>query len=213
MSEAQGMEALIARLAADAGPPAHDLRQLRGRVAAAALGAAAVAAVMALAGLGWRGDLPGALMVPTVALKFLWAGALGLTGALALTRAGQPGRRSVTAAALAPAALGGLVGGALWAVDPAPTPDFASPPFCVLAIVTMALPGLAAGFYALRAGAPVNLRMAGAAAGTLAGAGAAMGYALYCPVDSAGFVMVWYTAGVAAAAAMGAAAAPRVAAW
>jgi hypothetical protein len=207
------MEALIARLAAEAGPPAHDLRRLRGRVAAAAVGAAAVAAVMALAGLGWRGDLPGALMVPTVALKFLWAGALAVTAALALARLGQPGRRAVTLAALAPAAFAGVIGGALWAADPAPTPDFASPPFCVLAIVTMALPGLAAGFHALRAGAPVNLRAAGAAAGVLAGAGAAMGYALYCPVDSAGFVMVWYTAGVAVAAALGAAAAPRVAAW
>jgi hypothetical protein len=207
------MEALIARLAAEAGPPAHDLRRLRARVAAAGVGAAAVAAVMALAGLGWRGDLPGALTTPIVALKFLWAGSLAVTAALALARAGEPGRRAVTAAALAPAALAGLIGGALWAADPAPAPDFASPPFCVLAIAGMALPGLAAAFYALRSGAPVNLRAAGAAAGTLAGACAAMGYALYCPVDSAGFVMVWYTAGVAAAAALGAAAAPRVAGW
>jgi hypothetical protein len=59
----------------------------------------------------------------------------------------------------------------------------------------------------------VRLREAGAAAGLLAGAGAALGYALYCPVDSAGFVMVWYSAGMAVAVALGAAIGPRAACW
>jgi hypothetical protein len=214
MSGADDTAALVARLSAQAGPPpGGGLRALRGTIVVAAIAAAALAAALSAAGFGWRPDMPGALAIPAVALKFAWAGGLALAGVALLARAVEPGRRAWSAAAFAPAAAVAAAGLWLWAREAGPTPDFASPPACVAAIATLSLPGLALGFAVLRRGAPVNPRAAGAAAGLTAGAGAAFGYALYCPVDAAGFVLVWYGAGVALAAALGAVAGPRAAAW
>ena len=55
--------------------------------------------------------------------------------------------------------------------------------------------------------------MAGAAAGLLAGAVAALVYGLYCEESSAAFVATWYTLGIGACACFGALVGPKVLRW
>lgn len=77
-------------------------------------------------------------------------------------------------------------------------------PICAVVIPTIAAPTAVALFFWLRKQAPTRPVLAGMAAGVLAGALAAMAYALTCPVDSAAFVASWYPLAIAACAAVGA---------
>jgi hypothetical protein len=77
-------------------------------------------------------------------------------------------------------------------------------PICAVVIPTMATPTAAVLFLWLRKQAPTRPTLAGLAAGVLAGALAAMAYALTCPVDSAAFVATWYPVAISACAAAGA---------
>jgi hypothetical protein len=80
-------------------------------------------------------------------------------------------------------------------------------------IVTMSLPLLAGLCWALRRQAPLQLAAAGAAAGLLAGGLAASFYALSCKEQGAGFVLVFYSAGIAISTAIGALIGPRILRW
>ena len=84
---------------------------------------------------------------------------------------------------------------------------------CPLAVLVMSLPALAALLRAMRGLAPTRLRAAGLAAGLLAGALGAGGYALACTESSLTFVAIWYTLGIAASGALGAALGPRLLRW
>ena len=66
---------------------------------------------------------------------------------------------------------------------------------------------------ALRELAPTRLRLAGAAAGALAGGAGAAVYALHCPEFGAPFLAVWYVLGMALPVAAGAWLGPRVLRW
>lgn len=84
---------------------------------------------------------------------------------------------------------------------------------CSLRIAALSLP-LAAGIgLAVRKQAPVRLRETGAAVGLSAGSLSAAIYALYCTEASAGFVLVWYSLGIALSTAMGALLGPRLLRW
>jgi hypothetical protein len=61
--------------------------------------------------------------------------------------------------------------------------------------------------------APTRLAMAGLTAGLIAGGLAATMYGLHCQEASVTFVTLWYTLGMAAAAALGALAGPRLMRW
>jgi hypothetical protein len=61
--------------------------------------------------------------------------------------------------------------------------------------------------------APTRLRLAGAAAGLLAGGVAATVYGLHCQEMTAAFVVTWYSLGVAASVAVGALLGPRLLRW
>lgn len=84
---------------------------------------------------------------------------------------------------------------------------------CPLTVLLLAMPALAAVLWALRGLAPTRPRAAGAAAGLLAGAVGATGYALACNELSYSFVATWYTLGIALAGALGAWAGPRWLRW
>ena len=86
-------------------------------------------------------------------------------------------------------------------------------PWCSLRIAALALPILAALLVMMRRQAPVQLRRAGAAAGLAAGALASVIYALACTEQSVGFVLVWYSAGIAAMAAIGWLLGPKLLRW
>jgi hypothetical protein len=80
-------------------------------------------------------------------------------------------------------------------------------------VLALSLPALGATLLAMRGLAPTRLRAAGTAAGLLAGAVGAIGYALHCPEAALAFVAAWYTAGIALAGALGAALGPLVLRW
>lgn len=84
---------------------------------------------------------------------------------------------------------------------------------CPLIVAGVALPALAALLWTVRGLAPTRLRGAGFAAGLLAGALGAIGYALHCPEESLAFVAVWYTLGILASGAIGALLGPRMLNW
>jgi hypothetical protein len=75
---------------------------------------------------------------------------------------------------------------------------------CALDILTLSLPLFLTLFWALRKLAPTRLGLAGAAAGLLAGAAGASIYAFHCVEYTAPFILVWYSTGMALAAAIGA---------
>lgn len=84
---------------------------------------------------------------------------------------------------------------------------------CPFWIATLSLPLLVALLWSLRRQAPVRLRAAGGMAGLASGALAAAIYAFACAEASAGFVMVWYSLGIAISTAAGAALGPRLLRW
>jgi hypothetical protein len=84
---------------------------------------------------------------------------------------------------------------------------------CPWRVFALSLPALAGALWAVRGLAPTRLRAAGAAAGLLAGAVGAFGYALSCPETSPAFVALWYPLGMAVTAALGALLGPRVLRW
>ena len=84
---------------------------------------------------------------------------------------------------------------------------------CPWGVLALSLPGLAGALQALRTLAPTRPRMAGLAAGLLAGSLGALGYALACPEVSITFVAIWYSLGIALAGAVGAWLGPRVLHW
>lgn len=84
---------------------------------------------------------------------------------------------------------------------------------CMMLIPLLAAAPLAALLLALRAGAPDSPRMAGAAAGLMAGAIGATLYASHCTNDSPLFVAVWYVIALSAVTFIGSLIGGRVLRW
>lgn len=178
---------------------------------------AVIALCLTLAALGLRSDIGDAWMI--VALKLLFAGSVIGVGSAALMRAMRPGQASgplqrlivVPFLALCVVALGALALGHAdqwdrmllgphWATRLVCIPLFATLPFLVLV-------------WAVRQGAPTDLRRAGALIGLVAGALGAAAYAFFCPDDSLLSIAVWYAAAIALCALGGALLGPRLLRW
>lgn len=195
---------LIAALAADGG---------RVRAGPAATLAAATAAGLAVAGVGFalglgaRSDLPAALLTWRLPAKILLVAAAFAIGFAATLRASRPvapggGRgagpvltaRAVTM--LAVATLGAAMLVAEWASTPAAEAMARlvgrNAAVCLVAIPSLAALPLALLLAALRRAAPASPVLAGGCAGATAAMLAAMLYALHCTDDSPYFVLVWY---------------------
>jgi hypothetical protein len=84
---------------------------------------------------------------------------------------------------------------------------------CPWSIALLSLPALALLLAAIRTLAPPSGRVAGCAAGLLAGAVGALAYSLYCTETSPAFVLVWYSCGAFLSAVVGAALGPRLLTW
>lgn len=161
------------------------------------------------------------LAVPGAALwiKLVYAGALGagaawLTGRLARPAARSAGAALAVAGVVIAVALAGTF--SLLATEPGERLRQAlghSWAICPWAVFGLSLPALAATMWAVRGLAPTRPRAAGLAAGLLAGAAGAAGYALACVESSTVFIAIWYTLGIAMCAALGAALGPRVLRW
>lgn len=84
---------------------------------------------------------------------------------------------------------------------------------CPRNVLLLAMPPMAALFWAVRGLAPTRPRLAGAAIGLCAGALGAAAYAVSCTEVAFTFVAVWYTLGIAGATAVGALLGPRMLRW
>ena len=79
--------------------------------------------------------------------------------------------------------------------------------------MVLAIPTWLAAFWAARRFAPTRLRAASAVAGLLAGAAAAMVYAVHCAEMQAPFLAVWYVLGMLVPAFLGWAIGPKLLRW
>lgn len=208
---------LIAALAADTAPVASGA--LRSRLALACLIATGAALALVLVWLGMRPDFHLAMRTAAFWIKAGYTTALAACGFALTLRLGRPGARLGPAAAIAPmifAALAVLAAVELLTAPPGKMPgelmgsSWRACPFLILAI---SAPAYAVVVWALRGMAPTRLRLAGAAAGLLAGGVGATVYGLHCQESSAAFVVIWYSLGVAASVGLGALLGPRVLRW
>lgn len=185
---------------------------------AIAIGAIAAFGVM-LATVGLRTKAGTGFDVPFLLLKVLFmVSVIGLGWALLtrLLRPGQPAGRLAAFILLPfivmgvaclvalslhrPTAWEPMMVGTQWAMCLFCIPLFAVVPFALL-------------IWALRKGAPTNLRRTGAVAGLVAGALGAVAYAFHCPDDSVPFIALWYGGIVGLCALVGAALGPRLLRW
>jgi len=86
-------------------------------------------------------------------------------------------------------------------------------PWCLVVVPILAAPTAAGLVWLMRAFAPTQLTLTGAAIGALAGGVGAMAYSMYCPIDSVAFVTTWYVVAIALCAALGATIGARLLRW
>lgn len=86
-------------------------------------------------------------------------------------------------------------------------------PWCLVLVPILGAPTAALLLWLMRAAAPTQLTLAGAAIGALSGGVGAIAYSMYCPVDSVAFVTTWYVVAIALSAALGAIAGARLLRW
>ena len=184
------------------------------------IGLGVMASSLLLVGtLDIRVDLAMAARLPMFWVKLGFAASLmlaSLLAALRLSRPGMPVGRTpgaiaipivalwllaiVTLATTAPSQRLALLFGATWTV-------------CPLLIAMLAVPVFVGSMWALAGLAPTRLRLAGASAGLLSGATAALVYSLHCPEMAAPFLAIWYVFGIALPTALGALLGPRLLRW
>jgi len=182
------------------------------------LGGAASFCLMLMT-VGLQNDMAGEFHIGSLALKLLFMLSLIGAGTFLLTkliRPGQDARRpfklifvpflaaglaTVVALAITPStAWGRMCFGTHWVA-------------CLFCIPLFAIITFAVLIWALRKGAPTNLKRTGAIAGLVAGALGATAYAFHCPDDSLPFVAFWYGAMVALCAWIGGRLGPRLLRW
>jgi hypothetical protein len=207
-------EDLIAAMAADTLP-----QQTVGQRLARALPVALAVSVAGFAVFwGPRPDLGAALASAAVLKPLVPLGLVIVAGVLcvALAHPGQSARTQAAALGLFAAALAAAFvvafsdGGVSGLVNALDTTSLVT---CLLSIPALALPLMGAVFWALSAGAALRPRLAGAAAGLVAGGLSAALYSFYCDQDAALFVLPAYSTAVLILALIGAVLGPRLLKW
>lgn len=206
---------LIDALATGAGaaPRAVAARRLAPAMAAGLLLSSALA-IMALGLAPAASQLSLALWI-----KLGYMGTLGLAAAWLTARLSRPAARSGAAWAAigVVVAIMALVGiGSALSVAPGERAAYAlgrTWALCPWAVLVLSLPALAAALWAVRGLAPTRPRVAGGAAGLVAGSVGALGYAFACFEESTAFIALWYTLGIVLTGALGAALGPRMLRW
>jgi len=207
---------LIQRLGATVQAPPQKIGRL---LALAAVMGGLVALALVLWIWGPRHDMPRAVGEMHFWMKAGYALALAAAGALALERLGRPGEKApvgMTLAGLAVLAMLIFAARELMLLPREawmPTLKGHSWRMCSIRIAALSLPGFAAALWALRQMAPTRPRLAGAAAGLMAGGLGAAAYGVACNETAATFLASWYSLGMLAWAAVGALVGPRVLRW
>jgi len=206
---------LVEMLARRAGPVAP--RAVQRRLAGAALAGLIAATIVIVAGPGVNPQL-GAMGVPLIQ-KLAYIGALVFAAGWLTDRASRPGAPSAAAAASVVGVVLAMAGLACATLISAPAGQAGSLVLgsswstCPWGIALLSLPALGLLLWAVRTLAPSSGRVAGFAAGLLAGALGALAYSLYCTETSPAFVLVWYSVGALLSALAGAAIGSRVLKW
>ena len=181
-------------------------------------GAFAATLLMAIL-LGVRPDLPEAARLPMFWVKLAFAASLTAASLLAALRLSRPGASlarvpgalaapvlamwllaAIALGRAAPSQWSGLFLGETWQS-------------CPLLIAMLSVPVFVAVMWAMKGLAPTRLRLAGAAAGLLAGAAGALVYTLHCPELEAPFLGFWYLLGMLIPTSVGALLGPRILRW
>ena len=165
-----------------------------------------------------RGDLAAVIGTPRVAFKFVATLTLIAVAGLLAFRATRPEAQLRLRAVLAPVLtlLAVAIVAELIASPPAawlPLLIGTNSLACMALVPLLSLVPLGAILMALRHGAPSDPRLAGAAAGFLAGGIGATFYATHCVDDSPLFVATWYGLSITVVAILGAALGARTLRW
>jgi hypothetical protein len=192
------------------------------RLLAAMLAGGAAAFAVMLAIVGPRHELDSTIHIAWTAGKLLFAISVIATGAPSLLKSMRPGLEKETHPALVLLPFIAAIAAALvmlFFVTPhawilmlrGATP--VSPERCLLCIVFFAGVPFAALVWALRQGAPTQLRLCGMIAGVVAGGLGAAAYALACTSDTIPFITFFHGAAIALCAFIGALLGPRLLRW
>jgi hypothetical protein len=182
------------------------------------IGGAASFCVM-LATVGLRTEAAGGIHVGFLALKLLFMLSVIGSGTALLMKLIRPGQeaRKLFRFLFLPFLAAGFVGIVALALQPSSAWDrmilgtewvtclFCIPLFAVVPFTLL--------IWALRKGAPTNLKRTGAIAGLVAGALGAAAYAFHCPDDTLPFMAIWYGAMVVLCAWIGARLGPWLLRW
>ena len=208
---------LVTMLATGAGAaqPNQAVRRYATAVGCGALGAALLMATL----LGPRPDLAAAVLQPMFWVKLAFVACLAAASLLAALRLSRPGLRlawvpgALTAPVLAIWLLAAVVLARADAAQRAGLFFGDTWNSCPFLVALLSAPVFAAVVWAMKGLAPTRLRLAGAAAGLLAGAVGALVYSLHCPELGAPFIGVWYLLGMLIPTAAGALLGPRLLRW
>jgi hypothetical protein len=169
-----------------------------------------VSAIVMWASLGLRHDLHAAMGTRAFWMKFFYTLVVALIGVWIVERLARPGVRANAQALLEIVPLAVIAAIAIYKLSMA-SPETRMPMMmghsamvCPWLILGLSLPILAGGIWALRGLAPVRLTQAGFALGILAGAASAFVYGFHCNENTAPFVAIFYTLGIALAGLVGA---------
>lgn len=191
-----------------------------GRLAIVAVIGSLAALVLVVGWLRVREDLAQAMLGSMFWMKATYTALLGVAGYLAVERLSRPGgsgRRGWVVAALVVAAC--AVAGLYQAMV---SPDVQTAlamlhghswRSCSPRILVIGLPMLGLGLWILRGMAPTRPGLAGFAMGLFSGGVVATIYGLHCPEHTFTFIALWYSLGVLALGAVGAAAGRWVLRW
>lgn len=184
------------------GLEATKVRPLSNRYATALTMGSGVAVLLMLSLLHIRSDLTQAVLLPMFWLKLGFVASLVVVSLFAAMRLSRPGARVkvLPVAVAAPFLL-------MWAIAAwmliAADPEQRMRMFlgdtwkvCPFLIAMLSTPIFAGVMWAMKGLAPTRPRMAGAVAGLLAGATAALVYCLHCPEIEAPFIAFWYVLGM-----------------
>lgn len=208
---------LVTMLATGADPVATDAAARRLAIAIV-LGAVSAGLLMDFL-LGVRHDLDHAVAQPMFWVKSGYVLSLAAAGLLAVARLARPGFRltGVVFAVALPVLLIWILGVfALTGATPAERELLLfgySWTYCPILIATLSLPTFVAVIWAVKGLAPTRLRLAGAAAGLVAGAMGAVVYSLHCTEMGAPFLGSWYLLGVLTPTIIGTLIGPRLLRW
>jgi hypothetical protein len=207
---------LVALLAGDAAPARS--AAFGPRLLAAALAGAAMSTALLAIWLGFRPLMPAMHSAPFW-MKAGYTSLLAVAALAASARLARPGGRMGGALLLGVVTIAWLAMMAGHETMRAAPDDMmrlwmgVSWSVCPFRILALAAPIFAVVILTMRRAAPTRPALAGAAAGLFAGAVGATVYGLYCREATAAFVVAWYSLGLAACAAIGAAVGARLLRW